>query len=93
MDNSVIITVCVAALVAWIAWLAYNYAVFKKTIVIEANKDKYKARCNRLIGCIEDLIGTINKKFPNSTLKYIYKDNDDIIEGNIVTHSIEDLTK
>lgn len=83
MNDSVIITICITALVAWITWLAYNYAVFKKTMTIEVNKDKYKARCNRLISCIEDLVGTINKKFPNSTLKYTYGENTDVIEGEI----------
>lgn len=91
MDNSVIITICVAALVAWIGWLAYNYAVFKKTMAIEVDKDKYKARCNRLIGCIEDLIGTINKKFPNSTLKYTYTENTDAIEGEIKLNDSTEL--
>lgn len=90
MDNSVIITICITALIAWAIWLIYNYKVFKNTMVIESNNNKYKARCNRLIACIEDLIGDINKKFPNSTLKYTYTENTDAIEGEIkVDDSIE----
>ena len=84
MNDSVIIAFCIAALVAWIVWLAYNYAVFKKTMVIEHNKDKYKTRCNRLVDCIEFLVKDINTKLPGSTLKYTYVDDIDSIEGKIV---------
>ena len=83
MDNSVIITLCGVALAAWIAWLIYNYAVFNKQVIIDSKAYYWKNRLKRVQSCVEDLIETIHKKFPNSTIDYIHNDEIDEISGEI----------
>lgn len=83
MDNSVIITLCCVALVAWIAWLIYNYAVYNKQITIEAKVSYWKNRTKRVQNCICDLVETIHEKFPKSTIVYAHNDEIDEISGEI----------
>jgi len=92
MDNIVIIVFLCVALIAWIAWLIYNYYIVEYNIkensktnyykdLVESYKNKYK---NAQL-CIDDLIKSIKANFPQSTLKYKINDKgDQIIEGKIV---------
>lgn len=84
MTNSVIIVLLCVALVAWIAWLIYNYSIFNKQVIIEAKVSYWKSRTKRVQDCITDLVDTIHKQFPNSTIQYIHNDEVDAIEGKIM---------
>ena len=83
MNNSVIIVICCVALAAWISWLVYNYSIFNKQVAIEAKVDYWKHRTKRVQDCITDLIDSIHKQFPNSTIQYAHNDEVDEVEGEI----------
>ena len=83
MDKSVIIVLLCVALAAWIAWLVYNYAVFNKQIAVEAKVDYWKGRVSRIQNCLDDLILTIHKQFPKSTIEYNHTPDADEIGGEI----------
>lgn len=83
MDKIVIIVLLCVALAAWIAWLIYNYAVFNKQATIEAKVSYWKNRLSRVQNCLTDLVDTIHKQFPNSTIEYSHNDEIDVIEGEI----------
>ena len=83
MDKVVIIVLLCVSLVAWIAWLVYNYAIFNKQIVIEAKVSYWKNRVTRVQDCITDLIDAIHKQFPKSTIQYCHNDEIDEVEGEI----------
>lgn len=83
MDKVVIIVLLCVSLVAWIAWLVYNYAIFNKQIVVEAKVSYWKNRVTRVQDCITDLIDAIHKQFPKSTIQYCHNDEVDEVEGEI----------
>ena len=83
MEKEVIIVICFVALAAWIAWLAYNYAVFNKQVAIEAKVDYWKNRVSRVRDCLEDLVDVIHKQFPKSTIEYAHNDEVDELSGEI----------
>lgn len=83
MDKSVIIVLLCVALAAWIAWLVYNYAIFNKQIAVEAKVSYWKNRVTRVQDCLKDLVNSIQKQFPKSTLTYYHTDETDEIEGEI----------
>lgn len=83
MESSVIIILVCATLVAWIAYLIYNYAIFDKNISVEARVSYWKHRTSRIQNCVNDLINVIHNKFPKSTIQYIHNDAIDEIEGEI----------
>lgn len=83
MTNSVIIVFLCVVLVAWIAWLIYNFAIFNKQVAIEAKVDYWRNRTKRVQDCISDLVDTIHKQFPNSTIQYAHNDEVDEISGEI----------
>ena len=83
MDKVIIIVLLCVALAAWIAWLIYNYAIFNKQIVIEAEVSYWKNRVTRVQDCITDVVDAIHKHFPKSTIQYRHNDEVDIVEGEI----------
>ena len=83
MDKSVIIVLLCIALVAWIAWLIYNYSIFNKQVAVEAKVDYWKNRTKRVQDCIYDLVDAIHKQFPKSTIQYAHNDEVDAVEGEI----------
>lgn len=83
MEKSVIIVICITSLAAWISWLVYNYAVFNKQVAVEAKVDYWKSRVSRVRNCLEDLVDSIHKQFPTSTIEYNHNDEIDKIEGEI----------
>ena len=83
MTNSVIIVFLCVILIAWIAWLIYNYSIFNKQVIIEAKVSYWKNRTKRVQDCITDLVDAIHKQFPNSTIQYAHNDEVDAIEGEI----------
>lgn len=83
MEKSVIIVICFTALVAWISWLVYNYAIFNKQVAVEAKVDYWKSRTKRVQNCINDLVDAIHKQFPKSTIQYCHNDEVDEVDGEI----------
>lgn len=83
MDKVVIIVFLCVALAAWIAWLVYNYAIFNKQVAVEAKVSYWNNRVNRVQDCLKDLVVSINKQFPKSTLTYYHTDETDEVEGEI----------
>ena len=81
MEKTVVIMLIVAACVSWIAYLVYTYHIF--SLRLEANGDVYKNKYFRLQNAVVDFIGTLNDKFPGSTLEYNSKENTEEIRGNI----------
>lgn len=83
MEKSVIIVICFTALVSWISWLIYNYAIFNKQIAVEAKVDYWKNRVSRVRNCLKDLVDAIHKQFPKSTIEYSHNDETDEVSGEI----------
>ena len=83
MDKVVIIVLLCVALAAWIAWLVYNYSILNKQIAVEAKVSYWKNRVTRVQDCINDLVDTIHKQFPKSTVQYAHSDEVDEISGEI----------
>ena len=83
MDKAVIIVLLCVALIARIAWLIYNYAIYNKQIAIEAKVSYWENRTKRVQNCIEDLVDAIHKQFPKSTIQYAHNDEVDTVEGEI----------
>lgn len=83
MEKSVIIVFLIVALMSWVAWLVYNYAVFNKQIAVEAKVDYWKSRTKRVQDCVRCLIDAIHDKFPKSTIEYRHNDEIDDITGEI----------
>lgn len=83
METSVIITFICGLIIGWIAWLIYNYNVFKLKDEADSNATYYFNRYKSVRDCLIDLINTINNKFPKSNLKYERTDNGDTISGEI----------
>lgn len=83
MEKSVIIVFLCISLAAWISWLVYNYAIFNKQVAIEAKVDYWKNRVSRVRSCLEGLVDSIHKRFPNSTIEYAHNDEIDEVSGEI----------
>lgn len=84
MDKIVVIFIIVSALIAWIAYLIYNYNVSSSMLIVY--KKKYEdifRRYRTLQDCVRDLILDINHKLPGSTVEYKCDENSEIIKGEI----------
>lgn len=84
MDKIVVIFIIVSALIAWIAYLIYNYNVNSSMLI--AYKKKYEdiyGRYRTLQDCVRDLILDINHKLPGSTVEYKSDETSETIKGEI----------
>ena len=84
MDKIVVIFIIVSALIAWIAYLIYNYNVSSSMLIVYKKKyEDISRRYRTLQDCIRDLILDINHKLPGSTVEYKCDENSEIIRGEI----------
>lgn len=84
MDKIVVIFIIVSALIAWIAYLIYNYNVNSSMLIVYKKKyEDISGRYKTLQDCVRDLILDINHKFPGSTVEYKCDENSEIIRGEI----------
>lgn len=84
MDKIVVIFIIVSALIAWIAYLIYNYNVSSSMLIIYKKKyEDISRRYRTLQDCVRDLILDINHKLPGSTVEYKCDENSEIIRGEI----------
>ena len=84
MDKIVVIFIIVSALIAWIAYLIYNYNVSSSMLIVYKKKyEDISGRYKTLQDCVRDLILDINHKLPGSTLEYKCDENNEIIKGEI----------
>ena len=84
MDKIVVIFIIVSALIAWIAYLIYNYNVNSSMLIVYKKKyEDISGRYRRLQDCVKDLILDINHKLPGSTVEYKCTENSEIIRGEI----------
>ena len=84
MDKIVVIFIIVSALIAWIAYLIYNYNVSSSMLIVYKKKyEDISGRYRTLQDCVRDLILDINHKLPGSTVEYKYDENSEIIKGEI----------
>ena len=84
MDKIVVIFIIVSALIAWIAYLIYNYNVNSSMLIVYKKKyEDISRRYRTLQDCVRDLILDINHKLPGSTVEYKCDENSEIIKGEI----------
>lgn len=84
MDKIVVIFIIVSALIAWIAYLIYNYNVSSSMLIVYKKKyEDISGRYRTLQDCVRDLILDINHKLPGSTVEYKCDENSEIIRGEI----------
>ena len=84
MDKIVVIFIIVSALIAWIAYLIYNYNVSSSMLIVYKKKyEDISGRYKILQDCVRDLILDINHKLPGSSLEYKSDENNEIIKGEI----------
>ena len=84
MDKIVVIFIIVSALIAWIAYLIYNYNVNSSMLIVYKKKyEDISRRYKTLQDCVRDLILDINHKLPGSSLEYKSDENNEIIKGEI----------
>ena len=84
MDKIVVIFIIVSALIAWIAYLIYNYNVNSSMLIVYKKKyEDISRRYRTLQDCVRDLILDINHKLPGSSLEYKSDENNEIIKGEI----------
>ena len=84
MDKIVVIFIIVSALIAWIAYLIYNYNVSSSMLIVYKKKyEDVNGRYKLLQECVRDLILDINHKLPGSSLEYKSDENNEIIKGEI----------
>lgn len=84
MDKIVVIFIIVSALIAWIAYLIYNYNVNSSMLIVYKKKyEDISGRYRTLQDCVRDLILDINHKLPGSTVEYKCDENSEIIRGEI----------
>lgn len=84
MDKIVVIFIIVSALIAWIAYLIYNYNVRSSMLIVYKKKyEDISRRYRTLQDCVRDLILDINHKLPGSTVEYKCDENSEIIRGEI----------
>lgn len=84
MDKIVVIFIIVSALIAWIAYLIYNYNVNSSMLIVYKKKyEDISRRYRTLQDCVKDLILDINHKLPGSTVEYKCDENSEIIRGEI----------
>ena len=84
MDKIVVIFIIVSALIAWIAYLIYNYNVSSSMLIVYKKKyEDISGRYRTLQDCVRDLILDINHKLPGSSLEYKSDENNEIIKGEI----------
>lgn len=84
MDKIVVIFIIVSALIAWIAYLIYNYNVNSSMLIVYKKKyEDISRRYRTLQDCVRDLILDINHKLPGSTVEYKCDENSEIIRGEI----------
>lgn len=84
MDKIVVIFIIVSALIAWIAYLIYNYNVSSSMLIVYKKKyEDISRRYRTLQDCVRDLILDINHKLPGSTVEYKCDENSEIIRGEI----------
>lgn len=84
MDKIVVIFIIVSALIAWIAYLIYNYNVNSSMLIVYKKKyEDISRRYRTLQDCVRDLILDINHKLPGSTIEYKCDENSEIIRGEI----------
>lgn len=84
MDKIVVIFIIVSALIAWIAYLIYNYNVSSSMLIVYKKKyEDISRRYRTLQDCVRDLILDINHKLPGSTVEYKCDENSEIIKGEI----------
>ena len=84
MDKIVVIFIIVSALIAWIAYLIYNYNVSSSMLIVYKKKyEDISGRYRILQDCVRDLILDINHKLPGSSVEYKCDENSEIIKGEI----------
>lgn len=84
MDKIVVIFIIVSSLIAWIAYLIYNYNVNSSMLIVYKKKyEDISRRYRTLQDCVRDLILDINHKLPGSTVEYKCDENSEIIRGEI----------
>lgn len=84
MEKIVVIFIIISALIAWIAYLIYNYKINGSMIIVYKKKyEDISGRYKLLQDCVRDLILDINHKLPGSTLEYKCDENNEIIKGEI----------
>ena len=84
MDKIVVIFIIVSALIAWIAYLIYNYNVSSSMLIVYKKKyEDISGRYKTLQDCVRDLILDINHKLPGSTVEYKCTENSEMIRGEI----------
>ena len=84
MEKIVVIFIVASALIAWIAYLIYNYNVSSSMLIVYKKKyEDISRRYRTLQDCVRDLILDINHKLPGSSLEYKSDENNEIIKGEI----------
>lgn len=83
MDTSILITLIICASICYIVYQYLKYLNTNRTTDLQEKTIIYKQYHNNLQHITKDLVNDINRKFPESTLKYEFDDYNDTIYGEI----------
>ena len=83
MEKGVVFCIVICILLAWIAYLIYQYLY----VSMAYRRDEKIARLSRKYQNLQDIVRdtckSINKAIPGSTLQFIHTDEIDTVEGEV----------